>query len=95
MSEQKEGGFFSQLKNQIVTTLGLIITAAGGLVIANMEAIFGVNEPEVETVAQVEQKEEPTKDTLVIIKRSIHLKQLRFHPWKRKNLRKRSMTGNH
>ena len=56
MSEQKEGGFFSQLKNQIVTTLGLIITAAGGLVIANMEAIFGVNEPEVETVAQVEQK---------------------------------------
>jgi len=69
MSEQKEGGFFSQLKNQIVTTLGLIITAAGGLVIANMEAIFGVNEPEVETVAQVEQKEEPTKDTLVIIQK--------------------------
>lgn len=69
MSEQKEGGFFGQLKNQIVTTLGLIITAAGGLVIANMEAIFGVNEPEVETVAQVEQKEEPTKDTLVIIQK--------------------------
>lgn len=69
MSEQKEGGFFSQLKNQIVTTLGLIITAAGGLVIANMEAIFGVNEPEVEAVAQVEQKEEPTKDTLVIIQK--------------------------
>ena len=69
MSEQKEGGFFSQLKNQIVTTLGLIITAAGGLVIANMEAIFGVNEPEVETIAQVEQKEEPTKDTLVIIQK--------------------------
>ena len=69
MSEQKEGGFFSQIKNQIVTTLGLIITAAGGLVIANMEAIFGVNEPEVEAVAQVEQKEEPTKDTLVIIQK--------------------------
>ena len=34
-----------------------------------MEAIFGVNEPEVETVAQVEQKEEPTKDTLVIIQK--------------------------
>ena len=69
MSEQKEGGFFSQIKNQIVTTLGLIITAAGGLVVANMEAIFGVNEPEVEAVAQVEQKEEPTKDTLVIIQK--------------------------
>jgi len=69
MSEKKEGGFFSQIKNQIVTTLGLIITAAGGLVIANMEAIFGVNEPEVEAVAQVEQKEEPTKDTLVIIQK--------------------------
>lgn len=69
MSEQKEGGFFSQIKNQVVTTLGLIITAAGGLVIANMEAIFGVSEPEVETVAQVEQKEEPAKDTLVIIQK--------------------------
>ena len=43
MSEEK-GGFFSQIKNQVITTIGLIITAAGGLLITNMEAIFGVAE---------------------------------------------------
>ena len=43
MSEEKKG-FFSEIKNQIITTVGVIITAAGGLVVTNMEAIFGVNE---------------------------------------------------
>ena len=32
MSEEKQGGFFSQIKNQIITTIGLIITAAGGYI---------------------------------------------------------------
>jgi len=29
-----------ELKNQLIATVGIIITAAGGLFIANMEAIF-------------------------------------------------------
>ena len=68
MSEDKQGGFFSQIKNQVITTIGLIITAAGGLVITNMEAIFGVNEEPQQIEAQVENIE-PKKDTLVIIQK--------------------------
>lgn len=70
MSEEK-GGFFSQIKNQIITTIGLIITAAGGLVITNMEAIFGVAEEVVVEQPMMEQTinmPEATKDTIVISK---------------------------
>jgi hypothetical protein len=46
MAEEKEG-FFSQIKNQVIATIGVIITAAGGIVVANMESIFSPAEPEV------------------------------------------------
>jgi len=71
MSEEKQGGFFSQIKNQIITTIGLIITAAGGLVITNMEAIFGVEETAVEQPPMMEQTinlPESVTDTVVISK---------------------------
>jgi len=69
MSEEKQS-FFGQLKNQLIATIGLIITAAGGLVIANMEAIFGVdevivNEPSMEQTIVIPETE---KDTIVIKK---------------------------
>jgi len=71
MSEEKTS-FFGQLKNQLVATIGLIITAAGGLVIANMEAIFGVNEEEVVVeqpmMEQTMVVPETIKDTVVITK---------------------------
>jgi len=70
MSEEK-GGFFSQIKNQVITTIGLIITAAGGLLITNMEAIFGVAEETVEEQPMMEQTiniPKATKDTVVISK---------------------------
>lgn len=68
MSDEQQGGFFSQIKNQIITTIGIIITAAGGLVVTNMEAIFGVNEEPQQIEVQAESNE-PKKDTLVIIQK--------------------------
>ena len=70
MSEQKEG-FFSQIKNQLVATIGIIITAAGGLFVANMEAIFSPAE-EIEVVQPMMEQSinipEGVKDTVVISK---------------------------
>lgn len=68
MSENK--GFFSEIKNQIVTGVGLVITAAFGLLIANMQSIF---EPKEDVVEQpiIEQRINPpaaSKDTIVISK---------------------------
>jgi len=70
MSEQKEG-FFSQIKNQLVATIGIIITAAGGLFVANMEAIF-TPEEEIEVVQPMMEQSitvpDGVKDTVVISK---------------------------
>lgn len=69
MSEESQGGFFSQIKNQIITTVGVIITAAGGLVVTNMEAIFGVqSEPDVVEIKN-EVPKESSKDTIVVIQK--------------------------
>jgi len=70
MSEQKEG-FFSQIKNQIVATIGIVITAAGGLLVTNMEAIFSPEEKVEEVQPVMEQSinvPENEKDTVVISK---------------------------
>lgn len=68
MSENK--GFFSEIKNQVVTGIGLVITAAFGLLIANMQSIF---EPKEDVIEQpiMEQRINPpaaSKDTIVISK---------------------------
>ena len=71
MSEEaeKKEGFLGQIKNQILTTVGLIITAGGGLVVTNMEAIFGVNEqPPQEITTEVTPKEFK-KDTIVVLQK--------------------------
>ena len=70
MSEQKEG-FFGQIKNQIVATIGIVITAAGGLLVTNMEAIFSPEEKVEEVQPMMEQSisiPENVKDTVVISK---------------------------
>ena len=71
MSEEaeKKEGFLGQIKNQILTTVGLILTAGGGLVVTNMEAIFGVNEqPPQEITIEVTPKESK-KDTIVVLQK--------------------------
>lgn len=69
MSEESQGGFFSQIKNQIITTVGVIITAAGGLVVTNMEAIFGVQSEPDKVEIKNEVPKESSKDTIVVIQK--------------------------
>lgn len=69
MSEENKGGFLSEIKNQVLATIGVIITAAGGIAVSNMEALFSPSEdePAVESVEQA--AKESTKDTLVVIQK--------------------------
>jgi hypothetical protein len=69
MEEKKETGFFGQIKNQIITTVGVIITAAGGLVVTNMEAIFGVQSEPDKVEIQNEVPKVSSKDTIVVIQK--------------------------
>mgnify|MGYP005995908917 FL=1 len=39
-----EQSFFGQIKGQIIAGIGVVITAAGGLVISQIEGILGVEE---------------------------------------------------
>jgi len=87
MSEENKS-FFGQIKNQLIATIGLIITAAGGIVIANMEAIFGVTEEvEVEqpSMEQTIVMPETAKDTIVINKTIIQpppeIKEEKEYDW--------------
>ena len=61
-----------ELKNQIIATVGLIITAAGGIFIANMEAIFSPEDDSPPPPPSMEQTitipPSVVKDTLVITK---------------------------
>lgn len=50
MSEEKQEGFFSQIKNQIIAGVGVVVTAGGGLVVSNMEAIFSPEKDEPQQV---------------------------------------------
>lgn len=87
MSEENKS-FFGQLKNQLATTIGLIITAAGALVVANMEAIFGVKEEvtiEQPSMEQTIVMPETAKDTIVISKTIIQpppeIKEEKEYDW--------------
>jgi hypothetical protein len=56
MSEEKQG-FFGQLKNQIITGVGVILTGMGGLFMDEVKSFIGIEDEESAPV-QVEQKQE-------------------------------------
>ena len=66
----KNKGFFSEIKNQIVTGIGLVIAAGFGLLITNMQSIFEPKEDVVNQPIEEEKINTPiiSKDTLVITK---------------------------
>ena len=58
MSDKKEG-FFAQIKNQLITGVGIVLTTLGGVFIDEVKSFVGieVDEPQTEQV-EVEHKQE-------------------------------------
>lgn len=63
MSEENNGGFFSQIKNQIITGVGVAITAASTLFLDVIKEKLGIADEE---PAAVEQVEQPVTPNIVI-----------------------------
>ena len=58
MSEDKKEGFFSQIKNQIIAGVGVILTTLGGIFIDEVKSFVGIESEEQTEQVQVEQKQE-------------------------------------
>jgi hypothetical protein len=63
MSEEAEnngGGFFSNLKNQIITGAGIVLTTIGGIFIDEVKSFIGI-EDETEQVQGVQQNNQQSQ----------------------------------
>ena len=62
MAEEQEqgGGFFSNLKNQIITGVGVVLTTLGGVFIDEVKSLVGI-EPETEEVQGVQQNNQQSQ----------------------------------
>ena len=59
MSEETKGGFFSNLKNQVATGAGVILTGLGTMFMDEVKSFIGIGDDEEQTEqVQVEQKQE-------------------------------------
>ena len=65
MSEEKEGGFFGQIKNQIITGVGVAITAGSTLFLDVVKEKLGLAEEEPAQTEQVIQQ--PAQPQEIII----------------------------
>lgn len=63
MSDKKENKFFSEIKNQIIAGVGLIIAAGFGIFITNMEGWF---KPKPEPAPIVVQDSIPAQPQIII-----------------------------
>jgi hypothetical protein len=61
MSEEQQGGFLTQLKNQILAGVGVTITALSTMFIDEIKSIVGIEDPVEETTT------EPAKPQDIII----------------------------
>ena len=67
MSEEKEGGFFGQIKNQIITGVGVAITAGSALFLDVVKEKLGlVDEEPVQTEQVIQQPAQPQNITINI-----------------------------
>lgn len=66
MSEEKEVGFFGQLKNQIITGAGVILTTLGTIFIDEIKSIVGI-EDETEQVQGAQQNNQQQQNVVINI----------------------------
>ena len=67
--KKKEEGFFSQLKNQIIAGVGIILTTLGGIFIDEVKSFVGIeddSEPQVEVVQENKQEVNVEGPTIVV-----------------------------
>lgn len=69
MSEEQEqgGGFFSNLKNQIITGAGAILATIGTVFIDEIKSIIGIEDEQTEQVQGVQQNNQQQQNQSVII----------------------------
>lgn len=54
--KKKEEGFFSQLKNQIIAGIGIILTTLGGIFIDEVKSFIGIEDEKAEPQTEVVQE---------------------------------------
>ena len=67
--KKKEDGFFSQLKNQIIAGVGIILTTLGGIFIDEVKSFIGIedeSEPQTEIVQENNQSVNVTGPEIII-----------------------------
>lgn len=64
MAEEKEEGFFSQIKNQIIAGVGVVLTTLGTVFIDEVKSLVGIEDDEPQT-EQVEVKTEQSQSVNV------------------------------
>ena len=69
MSEEAEekGGFFSNLKNQIITGAGVVLTTVGTVFVDEVKSILGIAEEETEQVQGVQQTQSNNQQVIINI----------------------------
>ena len=67
--KKKEEGFFSQIKNQIIAGVGIILTTLGGVFIDEVKSFVGIeddSEPQTEVVQENNQSVNVEGPTIVV-----------------------------
>lgn len=67
MSEEQEVGFFGQLKNQIITGAGVILTTLGTIFIDEIKSIAGIESDETEQVQGAQQNNQQQQNVVINI----------------------------
>ena len=90
---KKTEGVFDGVKKQIAATVGIVITTAGTLVVANMEKIFGTGEPKVEDKKEIVKDSIKPKETKTVIIKEVPASKPKEEPKKKTETEQRKEEG--